>query len=360
MSALNSLTLDQININEDHAFVTLITPKAGSHTMPELTALFQANRQFFMDKVAQRGVVMFRGFAPASTADFDALVDEGVGLKPWNGFNLKGMPAFVTNWLRAYTERLMGSGDYRRYLGRNTVQLGPVGASVQGPHVEGGGSPTRARYLALCCFEPSKHLAETGVVDLHAAFERMPAALQAKYRQAYNRFYFITARKLNWLDKLILAQSPISVASILGDGRAKLANKPTPAVCAHPETGDICLQPWAFARNTNTHVHAAAQDVFTGRGPIGRCENADGTNYLWDLCDAQGRDLDWSDEEQREFFEDLFKHAYLVAWQKGDMALIDNVRMGHWRMNGEQGNRRLVQIQVEAFNAELNQVPALA
>jgi hypothetical protein len=58
MSALNSLTLDQININEDHAFVTLITPKAGSHTMPELTALFQANRQFFMDKVAQRGVLI--------------------------------------------------------------------------------------------------------------------------------------------------------------------------------------------------------------------------------------------------------------------------------------------------------------
>jgi hypothetical protein len=360
MSASTSPSLDQILVNEDHDFVTLITPRQGQHSMPELTALFQAHRPFFMDKVAKRGVVLFRGFPPSNTADFDALIDEGLRLKPWNGFNLKGMPAFVTNWLRAYTEGLMGSGDYRRYLGRNTVQLGPVGASVQGPHVEGGGSPTRARYLALCCFEPASHLAETGVVDLHAAFERMPAALQAKYRQAYNRFYFITARKLTWLDKLILGQSPMKIFSTLADGRAKLATKPTPAVCAHPETGDVCLQPWAFARNTNTHVHAAAQDVFTGRGPIGRCENADGTNYIWDLCDETGRDMAWTDEEQRAFFEDLFKHAYLVNWQKGDVALIDNVRMGHWRMNGEQGSRKLVQIQVESFNAEHNQVPALA
>jgi len=159
---------------------------------------------------------------------------------------------------------------------------------------------------------------------------------------------------------LIISQSPIKVFSLFQDGRAKLANKPTPAVCAHPETGDICLQPWAFARNTNTHVHAAAQSTFQGRGPIGRCENADGTHYLWDLCDAQGQDLPWSEQEQRAFFDDLFAHAYLVQWQKGDVALIDNVRMGHWRMNGEQGNRRLVQIQVEAFNAEDNRVPLAA
>ena len=69
---------------------------------------------------------------------------------------------------------------------------------------------------------------------------------------------------------------------------------------------------------------------------------------------------DYMNAEQHAFFEDLFKHAYLVNWQKGDLALIDNVRIGHWRMNGEQGMRKLVQIQVEAFNAELNTVPAMA
>lgn len=358
MATTNSSTgLDQITINEDHPFVTLITPAKGRSDMPHLTSLFQANRAFFMDKIAKRGVVMFRGFPPGATEEFNTFITQGTGLTPWNGFNLKGMPSVVTDWLRKYTEGLMGGGDYRRYLDRNVVQLGPVGHSVQGPHVEGGGSPTRARYLALCCFEPADHLAETGVVDLHAAWERLSPELKRKYLKAYNRFYYITARKLNWFDRLILSQSPVKIFEVLKDGRAKLATKPPPAVCKHPETGDICLQPWAFARNTNTHVHAAANDVFTGRGPIGRCENADSTNYIWDLCDAQGKPIEWTEQEQHDFFADLFKHAYLVNWQKGDLALIDNVRMGHWRMNGEQGKRKLVQIQVESFNAEQYQVP---
>jgi Taurine catabolism dioxygenase TauD, TfdA family len=357
MSTTSSTSLDQVSVNEDHAFVTLVTPR-DSNQRPDVTALFEANRQFFMDKITKRGVVLFRGFGPIDTENFNALIAKGMGLKPWNGFNLKGMPAFVTNWLRSYTEALMGSGDYRRYLDRNTVQLGPVGHSVQGPHVEGGGSPTRARHLALCCFEPAKHLAETGLVDLVECYARLPESLKRKYLKAYNRFYFITARPLNWFDRLVLSQSPVKIFEEMPDGRAKLATKPTPAVCAHPETGEISLQPWAFARNTNTQVHAAAQAVFTGRGQIGRCENADGTNYIWDLCDEQGKDIEWTDEDKYNFFEDVFKHAFLVNWQKDDIALVDNVRMGHWRMNGEQGNRRLMQIQVESFNAEEHKVPA--
>lgn len=355
-----STSLDQIIVNEDHPFVTLITPAQGASNMPGLTALFEAHRAFFMDKIHRRGVVMFRGFPPGDTEEFNTFITQGMGLAPWNGFNLKGLPTLFSDWLRKYTEGLMGGGDYRRYLDRNVVQLGPVGQSVQGPHVEGGGSPTRARYLALCCFEPAAHLAETGVVDLHAAFERLSAQQKQKYLRAYNRFYFITARALNWFDRFLIGQSPMKIFKTLPDGRAKLATKPTPAVCKHPETGEICLQPWAFARNTNTHVHAAANDVFQGRGPIHRCENADSTNYIWDLCDQQGRDVPWPDDEQRAFFEDLFQHAYLVEWQKGDLALIDNVRMGHWRMNGEQGKRRLIQIQVESFNAEDNQAAAPA
>ncbi|MEY4763517.1 MAG: hypothetical protein RI907_190 [Pseudomonadota bacterium] len=346
---------DQIQVNEDLPFVTLVTPAVGVSTMPKLTELFKAHRAWFMDKVTRRGVLLCRGFPPADTQDFHQLVNEGMALTPWNGFNLKGLPGFVGNWLRKYAEGLMGSGDYRRYLDRDAVQLGPAGDSIQGPHVEGGGSPKRTRFLTLCCFEPSEHLAETAVVDLHAAYQRLPKALQDKYFKAYNRFYFITARKLSLLDRLILSQSPMKIYDTLPDGRAKLATKPTHAVSTHPETGDLCLQPWAFARNTNTHVHAAAKACYGDtRGHIDRCPNADGTNYIWDLCDEQGRDVSWTDAEQREFFDDMFKHAYLVKWQKGDVAVVDNVRMGHWRMNGKQGNRKLVQIQVESFDADLH------
>ncbi|MGC4061993.1 MAG: hypothetical protein QM749_14515 [Aquabacterium sp.] len=131
MATTNSTSLDQLHINEDHPFVTLVTPARDAASMPSLAALFEANRAFFMDKVARRGVVMFRGFTPVDTAQFNEFVTAGIGLNPWDGFNLKGTPAFITNWLRKYIEGLMGAGDYRRYLGNNAVQLGPVAVGAR-------------------------------------------------------------------------------------------------------------------------------------------------------------------------------------------------------------------------------------
>jgi len=42
----------------------------------------------------------------------------------------------------------------------------------------------------------------------------------------------------------------------------------------------------------------------------------------------------------------------LLQWQKGDVALIDNIKIDHWRMNGKQGQRKLMQIQANVFNAD--------
>lgn len=351
MSIIGGTNPGQLHLDDSNDFVTVVSPREEPMGLDALILIFQANRAFFMDRLHRRGVLLFRGFEPPSRAVFQEMVDHGMALKPWNSFNLKGMPPAVSNWLRRYSEGLMGSGDYRRYLSRDVVQLGPAGESVQGPHVEGGGSPRRARYLALCCFEPSAYLAETAMVDLHAAYRRLPEPLQRKYSRAWNRFYFLTARPLRWLDRLLVSQSPLEVHEELSDGRAKLSSPLTPMVCLHPQTSLPCLQPWAFARNTNRHVHAAAQQVFTGRGRIDPCPNAQDTDYRWDLCDEHHGAIDWPDEEQHAFFEDLFRHAFLLAWRKGDIALIDNVRIGHWRMNGIQGSRELVQIQAEPFSA---------
>ena len=82
---------------------------------------------------------------------------------------------------------------------------------------------------------------------------------------------------------------------------------------------------------------------------------ADGMNLTWELCNDKGESIAWSAAEQREMFDRIFERAFLMAWQKGDIALVDNIRIGHWRMNGEQGNRKLVQIQANAFNADLYQ-----
>lgn len=48
----------------------------------------------------------------------------------------------------------------------------------------------------------------------------------------------------------------------------------------------------------------------------------------------------------------MYRDALLLQWQKGDVAIVDNIKIAHWRMNGEQGNRNLIQILANVFNAD--------
>ncbi|WP_344804767.1 TauD/TfdA family dioxygenase [Allohahella marinimesophila] len=345
-------SLDQLDIDERHDFITIFRPRQACD-MASLLTILQENRELLRDKIARRGVLLFRGFAPAHTDDLYDLVTKGMALDPWNAFNLKNTPGFATSWLRKYMEGLLGGGDYRRYLDKDAVQLGPVESAVQGPHVEGGIRSQRSRYIALCCFEPSPSRAETGMVDLHQVYTNLPLAVQKKYSGAWNRFYYISRRKVHALDRVLLKQSPFELIERV-DGRAHLALPPCPAVCAVPETGALCIQPWAFARNTNGAVHAAAVAAFPGRGDIRPDSTAEGMDLTWELCDERGNSIEWTPEEQTRLFHDIFARAHLMAWQKGDIAFVDNIRIGHWRMNGEQGERKLVQIQATAFDADLH------
>lgn len=315
----------------------------------ELGRLCRENHDYFMDQVNQHGGILFRGFTAPGSDKFDLFVNEQLQLAPWNSFNSKGTPTFVANWLRKWSEKILGAGDYRRYLGKSTVRLGPVENSIQGPHVEGGGLPQRSRYLALCCQQPGEYQAETGMADFSSVIDRLPAALQEKFLKGWNKYSYTTARPLGWLDKLILNLSPMAV-EVKEDGHGILTGKLCPAACYVPETDSIAVQPWSFARNANGQVHKAAQAVFHDRGEIIRDSTADALNMNWDLVDENGDSLGWSEEEQYQFFHTIFSEAHLMAWQKGDVALIDNVRLGHWRMNGIQGNRQLIQVQANPFN----------
>jgi hypothetical protein len=344
------LTLDDLFIEPQDEVVTLITPRTPAD-MHDLTVLLQTHRDYFRSLLRQRGALLFRGFIPGTLAEFETVVSTGLAMWPWNAFNLKGLPGFLASWLREYAERLLGAGDQRRYLSRDTVLLGPVDTAVQGPHVEAGTSLRRPRYLALGCYEPATRLGETGLVDLARVYSDLPLEQQARYSRAWNRFRFTTARRITALDRLMLRMSPFQVTE-RADGRAELSLPPTPAVCTVPGSDLRCLQPWAFARNTSRAAHAAAVAAFPARGDI-RCDaTAEALDLNWSLCDEEGRTLPWTEAEQQDLFTRLYRRAYLLAWQKGDVAIIDNVRIGHWHMNGEQGERTLLQIQAQVFHAD--------
>ncbi|WP_353293212.1 TauD/TfdA family dioxygenase [Thalassolituus maritimus] len=336
-------------------FISMYTP-ASESDKNKLSEFIADNRSQFMDVLQSRGCVVFRGFTPVGTEAFEDFVTDTLQIDSWNAFNSKGTPKAVANWLRKWSEKVLGAGDYRRYLGKATVQLGPVENSIQGPHVEGGGLIKRSRYLTLYCDEPGQERAETGMADFSSVYQQLPLALQEKLRSGWNEYLYTTSRPLKLLDKILLRLSPMS-CSIDEKGFGLIKGAPCPAVAIVPGTDDIAVQPWAFARNANPQVLKAAQDVFSGRGELTTDSTADALNMRWDVVDKEGESQGWSPQEQYTLFKTIFSNAHLMEWQKGDIALVDNVRMGHWRMDGIQGKRRLIQIQSTPIDITEHTVP---
>lgn len=348
---LENAELDKLYAQKVNSFISLITPREA-HDMNGLITLIKENRKEIMDLVSHNGVVLFRGFDGLCPSLFNELVFEGLEFESNNAFNLKKMPGFVASLLRKYSESLVG-GDYRRYLDKDTVRLGPAADSVQGPHVEGGVSAERCRFLVLGCLEPSPYLGETGLCDFSEVWQSFPDRIKEKFSNASNLYRYTTRRKINIIDKIILNWSPYTVNQ-QPNGKAHLVLPPVQSVVRHPETGLPCFQPWSFAKNTNASVHRMAQNVFPARGPIQKDSTAEELNMDWQIANKDGEKVEWEQDEQDVVFKTIFENAYLMQWQKGDIAIVDNVKCGHWRMNGEQGDRKLIQIQANSFNAEEN------
>ena len=294
--------------------------------------------------------MLFRGFNIENPEQFNEIVEQHLKFEAWNAFN-PNLPGWVASWMRKYTEKLLGAGDYRRYIDRNTVQLGPVENSVQGPHVEGGVRSERSRYITLYCQEPSTYLAETGFNNLEKVWKNFPEHIKQKYLGAWNHFSYTSARKLNFIDKILLKKSPFTL-EILPNKKGKLILQRSPLVIIHPQSQKHVIQPWAFANNTNPFAHQAAKKCFENRGEIDIDSTAGGMQLNWEIYDASGQQIEWDDQEKQAFFDAMYQDALLLQWQKGDFAIVDNIKIAHWRMNGEQGNRKLIQIQANAFNAD--------
>ncbi|CAB1206572.1 TauD/TfdA dioxygenase family protein [Acinetobacter bouvetii] len=319
-------------------------------TYRDLATYIDHNLDQLMQQLHQYGILIFRGFDIQYTDEFHQLIEQQFKLQPWNSFN-PNMPGWLASWMRKYSESILGAGDYRRYIDRNTVQLGPVENSIQGPHVEGGVRSERSRYIALFCQQPSTYLAETGFNNLEKIWDNFPAQLKQKYQGTWNHFSYISSRKINFIDQLLLKKSPFKV-SLRPDQTAKLTLQPSPLVIKHPVTQKLAIQPWAFANNTNPFTHQAAQNCFENRGEIQLDFTAEGMQLSWEIFNQQGDPVEWNDQDKQTFFDALYRDALLLQWQKGDIALVDNIKIAHWRMNGEQGNRKLIQIQANVFNAD--------
>ena len=341
------MQLDAQLIND---YTKIFFADENKKSLKDLKDFISNNRENLLEQLHQHGILLFRGFQLENAEQFNEIVANDLKLSPWNSFN-PNMPGWFATLMRKYSENLLGAGDYRRYIGRNTVQLGPVENSIQGPHVEGGVRSERSRYIVLFCQEPSTYLAETGFNNLQNVWKNFPENIKQKYLGAWNHFSYKSARKVNFVDRVLLKKSPFEV-TILPDETAKLTLQRCPLVIEHPNNKEKTIQPWAFAFNTNQFVHKAAQNCFENRGEIEIDSTANGMQLTWELFNKDGIQIEWNEEEKQDFFNAMYKDAILLQWHKGDLAIVDNVKIAHWRMNGEQGNRKLIQIQAESFNAD--------
>ena len=141
------------------------------------------------------------------------------------------------------------------------MQLGSVENSIQGPHVEGCLHSTRSRYIALFCQEPADYLLETGFNNLEKIWTHFPVSVQQKYLGAWNHFSYISTRKVNLFDRLLLNKKPFRFNK-QPNKESKLTLKRSPFVVIHPNTQKLMIEPWAFANNTNAFAHQAAQKSF--------------------------------------------------------------------------------------------------
>jgi hypothetical protein len=313
-----------------------------------LAAYVRVHRTELMQELHQYGILLFRGFKLQRHYEFHELIEHHFQLEPWHTFTPKKSGWFAS-FIRKYSENR--AGDDRPYLNHNTVQLGSVENSIQGPHVEGGLYSTRSRYIALFCQEPADHLLETGFNNLEKIWAHFPVSVQQKYLGAWNHFSYISTRKLNLFDRLTFNKSSFSFQK-KSKKESKLTLKRSPFVVIHPNTQKLMIQPWAFANNTNSFAHQAAQKSFKHRGKLLPDPTAHCMQLSWELFTHEGEKIEWTDQEKQHFFEALYHDALLLQWQKGDVALIDNIKIAHWRMNGKQGQRKLMQIQANVFNAD--------
>jgi len=87
-------------------------------------------------------------------------------------------------------------------------------------HVEGGVRSEHSRYIALYCQEPSTYLAETSFNNLEQILENFPETVKQKYLGTWNHFSYVSSRKVNFIDRILLKKSPFSV-SIRADKKSQ-------------------------------------------------------------------------------------------------------------------------------------------
>lgn len=309
-------------------------------------------KEAIYEKVHDIGYVILRGFDVHDKERFQTFLEDDLSVKSWNYFKrmkvrLKIMQPLIA-WVRRLSLDIIGYNSRRNFVNEKLLQLACVENAVQGPHVESGIYNKRARYLFMHCEVAPQTWGETGIADLKTVYENLQPETRKTIHNAWQKFEITSVNPLNWIQRVLITLARIKHYR-RPDNCMQLQMGYSPMVCQHPNSGALCPQIWSYR---SADVQEIANQTFPERAPLDQDQMTSVVQQNWTPISRDGTPIENADSIHRELTQVTFDNAYLIKWQAGDMAMVDNIRCAHWRMNGvAEEPRKIFQLQSEPFFA---------
>jgi len=316
-----------------HAFPVVLAPDDETkNSFEELKSLINRHKEEINQLIGEKGAVLFRGFEVDMPEEFEhILIDLGIQLE--------------SNYIGNLTPRnrvgshVFTSTEVDRHL-------------IIYPHNEYAYLKEKPNKIAFFCKEAPLKYGETPIYDCASIYRSMPSELQElfaskkiEYKKHYplKQFFFSRGIQNTWsdafetTDKLKIEEICAKAGStcVWASNGDLFVISTRPAIITHPVTGELCM-----------HMHLSSE--YTHFLEMKELKEREGffeyiLTYLkmWiylkmklnpvSVAFADG--TKFSNAIEKELYNVYRKNRALFAWKKGDVLVLDNLKMAHGRMN---------------------------
>jgi len=233
-------------------------------------------------------------------------------------------------------------------------------------HTEMSYLPRWPRYLWFTCIEPPRVGGETPIADMAAVYEDLPGPLVAEFERRCLRVIRVMPRKSTLLlpkswpgmfgvdnKEEVAALCPHADVHWESDDTLVLSSLHRPSI-VNPESGRRVWfnQANIYHRSLSSECQGASQypmrslltslelALYLSRGKI---------RYPYDVRFGDGGAI--SRETMQTIRSAIWRHTRSFRWQRGDLLILDNERMGHGR-NPFRGRRQIGVVLLQSMRGQ--------
>jgi alpha-ketoglutarate-dependent taurine dioxygenase len=349
---IRSLERGERRIASGETSTPIVLEGEGASGLVALRSILSANSELLMRNIALNGAVLLRGFAVESAADFESAILEIRGIRP------------MAEALMSEPGRTVVAGT-THVLHTNTLYKTGGSLELGGFHSENYFVPDVPRFVALFCELPSRQGGETGLVDTAKVYMDLSAELKSKLAAttciaALYPLSEIGQRYAISVETVERFLEETRLPLLDHHGRKYLAIY-KPSVVVHPETADHCLMvnfsainglkralthefladyaglDWSMHRLTWKHswvdrlrhpkdlLRLAVDRLRARMSRRSSVPISFPAPFLSEL---------FSDADIDVLARSMRAHFSSFLWKRGDILIIDNVKMAHAGMAG--------------------------